>query len=161
MAWADAPQRFNDYYVVDENGCWVWQKFKDKDGYGFIRVDGARHRAHRYSYLKFVGEIPAGMVVCHKCDNPSCVNPDHLFVGTKQQNTQDMFAKGRNGKFDRLKGSCHPMTHLTEADVLDIFSSKMSYLKLSQKYGIGKSTVSRIKLGKSWAHVTEGLSNVV
>lgn len=161
MAWASPLERFGSYYSVAENGCWIWQKFKDKDGYGFIRVNGVRQRAHRYSYLIFVGDIPDGMVVCHKCDNPSCVNPNHLFVGTKKDNTQDMFAKGRNGKFDRLKGSKHPNTSLNETDVLSIFHSSKSYSALSKQYGVGKSSIARIKHGKTWAHITQDTQNVV
>lgn len=86
---------------VTESGCWLWVGSVDGDGYGFISpyINGERIRlrAHRASYEVFVGEIPDGMFVCHKCDVPGCVNPDHLFAGSALDNTRDMIQKGRDG----------------------------------------------------------------
>lgn len=76
------------------NACWEWSGAKDKDGYGHIEMIGER-RAHRISYRLFNGNIHAGLVVCHKCDNPGCVNPHHLFVGTMKDNMVDKMLKGR------------------------------------------------------------------
>ena len=82
---------------VDKSGdCWLWTASKTKEGYGYFRFDGAMRKAHRMSWLLTNGEIPEGMLVCHTCDNPSCVNPKHLWLGTNRDNMDDMNAKGRH-----------------------------------------------------------------
>lgn len=95
-------KRFFEY--VDKNGpvivkeigpCWMWLKEKDEKGYGKYNLDGKKLAAHRYSYELKHGKIPKGMLACHKCDNPSCVNPDHFFLGTHLDNMIDAYEKGR------------------------------------------------------------------
>ena len=81
---------------VDETGCWNYIFRTNNSGYGDICIDGKQVRAHRLSYEHFVGIIPNGLLICHKCDNPSCVNPDHLYAGTQKDNIRDMFARGRD-----------------------------------------------------------------
>lgn len=88
--------RFISKYKIVENGCWQWQAGLTKDKYGAFKVNGATIGAHRLSYILYIGEIPDSMYICHKCDNPSCVNPFHLFLGTPNDNIQDMITKGRN-----------------------------------------------------------------
>ena len=81
---------------IDNNGCWNWTRGKIKDGYGHIKVDGKTHKVHRISAMIFLNfELTSGLCVCHQCDNPSCFNPKHLFIGTHQDNYDDMFVKGR------------------------------------------------------------------
>ena len=83
---------------VDENGCWIWQHTKSEKGYGVIK-DFRTHklaRAHRVSYEEFVGPIPENKYVCHSCDVPACINPDHLWVGTHKENQHDAISKGRH-----------------------------------------------------------------
>lgn len=88
----------------DENGCWIWKAVKNYRGYGHISFRNYPRRSHRVSYTVHKGEIPKGMLVLHKCDNPSCINPDHLFLGTHQDNMNDMKKKGRacSGKDSHL-----------------------------------------------------------
>lgn len=101
----DPESRIRESSALDENsGCWNWILRLDRGGYGRMKIQmGARglyrfEGAHRYSYTIFKGDIPAGMEVCHRCDNPSCVNPEHLWLGTHQQNMKDMHEKGRGPK---------------------------------------------------------------
>lgn len=77
------------------DGCWIWTGTRDKAGYGKINRAGKNYRAHRFFYSFFKGEIPKGLLVCHSCDVPSCVNPDHLWVGTHSDNQNDAYKKGR------------------------------------------------------------------
>lgn len=80
---------------VPESGCWLWLASVNSKGYGWTGIRGAQRLAHRASYEAFIGGIPTGLGVCHKCDTPSCVNPTHLFVGTQRDNLRDASAKGR------------------------------------------------------------------
>lgn len=105
--WPTARERFEANYERGSDGeCWEWLGGKDRHGYGQFRTEKKQHKtmAHRFSYEIHIGPIPDGMKVCHSCDNPSCVNPDHLWVGTQADNVRDMIAKGRDNGFAR-KGS--------------------------------------------------------
>ena len=79
----------------NKNGCWIWHGKANDGGYGIIKIDGIEHRAHRISFEIFIGEIPDGILVCHTCDVRNCINPEHLFLGTHQDNSDDMISKGR------------------------------------------------------------------
>ena len=81
--------------VKDKDSCWEWIGSKEKGGYGIFYYHGANKLAHRFSWEVLYGKIPKRMVICHKCDNPSCVNPNHLFLGTQEDNLRDMHYKGR------------------------------------------------------------------
>ncbi len=91
-------QRFNKKYLINEDtDCWEWQNATNNIGYGMFRwKTGKMRTAHRASYELHIGPIPDGLVVCHKCDNPKCVNPEHLWVGTMKDNHDDMVSKGRH-----------------------------------------------------------------
>jgi hypothetical protein len=91
-------ERFNKKYLIDETtDCWEWQNATNNIGYGMFRWSTGKMRtAHRASYELYIGPIPANMLVCHKCDNPKCVNPEHLWVGTRKDNYDDMVSKGRH-----------------------------------------------------------------
>lgn len=87
---------FINRFIIDSNsGCWLWNDQKDKDGYGILYAYKVTIKAHQFSYKKFKGDIPKGIYVCHTCDTPSCVNPEHLWLGTNIDNTKDSVEKGR------------------------------------------------------------------
>jgi hypothetical protein len=83
-------------YFIEVGGCWNWRGYLNNNGYGTISIDGVEEYAHRASWMFFFGKIPEGMCVLHHCDNPSCVRPDHLFLGTMSDNSKDMWRKGRH-----------------------------------------------------------------
>ena len=93
--------------VNEDTDCWEWQASINNVGYGLIRDEGKMRSTHRVSYEEHIGPIPHGMCVCHVCDNPRCINPDHLWVGTMLDNMRDMIKKGRDG-FSQNKGKKQP-----------------------------------------------------
>lgn len=141
-----------DRYVSPEptSGCWLWTGNAQKQGYGRFYTDDHKHvrLAHRVSYELHIGSIPEGMVICHKCDNTSCVNPDHLFVGTRADNNRDKCEKGRQSTKES-----HGKAKLTVADVKDIKSNKMSQRENAKKYGVRYQTIQAILSGKTWKNV--------
>ena len=97
-------EKMNNYEIVTETGCWIWMGCVNREGYGQVSVDGRLQRAHRVFFG--LDKIPKGMLVCHKCDVPSCVNPDHLFLGTQTDNILDMMSKGRGRNHNQGKKCC-------------------------------------------------------
>lgn len=147
-------ERFHASYSIAQNGCWLWVKgFSggSKGRYGYLRKpDGSAVSAHRLSYQLAKGEIPDGMCVCHRCDTPACVNPDHLFLGTNRENTADRHAKGRT-----LSGARHPRAKITAQIAEAIRTSTEDAATLGRRYGIDRGQAWRIKTGRSWANATE------
>lgn len=154
-------ERFSYYSSSpDEKGCINWLGQKDKNGYGRIKqMKGKRIRAHRYSYQTFVEVIPEGYLVCHKCDNPSCVNPEHLFLGTPKDNSQDRSKKGRgaNNNLTGIPLRLLPNSKLTKEEVLqirDLLKSKALLNKeIAKLYGVHRSTILHIKKRFTWYHI--------
>ncbi len=139
---------------LGEDECWLWQGSLDKKGRGRIRVNGRLDRPHRISYLIYEGPIPEGKCVCHRCDVPACVNPNHLFLGTKGENNTDRNKKGRTRTGD-FRGEKGPAAKLTEEQVLEIrrLYPKLSQSQLAQKFGVCQMTISWIVRRKRWAHI--------
>lgn len=137
-----------------ESECWKWVGGKDARGYGIFRAYGFAHRAHRFSWLLHYGEFPNEMLVCHKCDNPSCVNPEHLFLGTQFDNMRDMVNKGRNAN---VKGNKNPRANLSDQDVMEIRrlwdDDRVSPKELSKMFGTPKSTINKIISSDTWKHL--------
>jgi len=94
--------------TIEKDGCWEWTLHRNHSGYGLTHIGGKTRYAHRLMWEEVNGKIPEGMYVCHKCDNPSCINPDHLFLGTQLENMQDMVRKGRSARGDKHKSHLHP-----------------------------------------------------
>lgn len=142
-------QRFDLQHRKGADGdCWMWAGQISRRGYGFIKENYKTKLAHRVSYELFVGPIPAGLFVCHRCDNPACVNPGHLFVGTAKDNRKDMFDKGRG---NCPRGENHPFSKITKDDVLEIRTSKKRGCDLAVEYGLSRSTITQIRNGDRWA----------
>lgn len=133
------------------SGCWVWIGSGVTAGYGQLKIGQRQNLAHRLSYQWFVGSIPKNCVVMHKCDNPSCVNPDHLKVGTSADNSADMVAKGRQDK--NRCGDRNPQARLQEDDALSIIQSNDCAADLARQFGVSTRTVTAIKSGKRWAYL--------
>jgi hypothetical protein len=145
--------RFEMYvYRCPMSGCWLWGGAVAKGGYGMFVVRGVAVSSHRQAWMFKHGEIPAGAMVCHACDNPYCVNPDHLFIGDAQSNSDDKVAKNRH-----LFGERYPKAKLTAADVVDIRRLASigadSVAAIGRRYGIGPSQTKRIVKGEKWRHV--------
>jgi hypothetical protein len=138
------------YMPVTESGCWLWTSGWDTDGYGLMT---GNVKAHRASYEMYVGPIPAGMCVCHKCDTPPCVNPDHLFLGTQKENTADRTQKGRS-----CSGERHHRAKLNQAEVLDIITSSDSKTALSARYGVSRGMIGHIRAGRAWRSTVERIA---
>lgn len=132
------------------SGCWEWKRARNSYGYGTTWRAGRQQGAHRVAYEVFVGPIPKGMLVCHHCDNPACVNPEHLFLGTPAQNSGDMREKGRS-----VRGEGRHNAKLTEELVLQIRGASGSQRSIAARFGVSQSRVSLIKNQKTWAHVEE------
>jgi hypothetical protein len=143
--------RFEKFYTpAPECGCWLWTGVSDKDGYGRIYYKGRLRRATRISLMLAGISVPEGMWILHKCDIPSCVNPNHLFPGTPKMNTADMLKKNR-----RLspRGEQHWAARLSEDDVRVIRSSSDSQNALAEKYGVSQTAIGHIKRRISWRHL--------
>lgn len=138
--------------IIADNGCLEWSGSSDQKGYGQLRISGKLIKAHRYAWMRKHGKIPSKALVLHQCDNPKCVNVDHLFLGTHKDNVDDMDAKGRRVN-SQLKGEkCHA-AKITDADVILIRADDRRQVDIAADFGISQAVVSKIKLKQAWAHV--------
>jgi hypothetical protein len=145
-----AKDRFEKKFLVTP-GCWLWQKGK-RNGYGQFDLKGKTVSPHRASYEFYVGKIPDGLRVLHKCDNPPCVNPDHLFLGTDRDNVADCIKKGRAKRL-RFLGGENGRAKLTQESALKIRADKRKLIEIAADYGVTSTTVCDIKAGRRWKHI--------
>lgn len=124
-----------------DGSCLIWTGFRNADGYGKLTVRNRQWSAHRLAYTDAWGEIPAGKVVRHKCDNPSCVNPSHLEIGTDADNCRDRDLRGRAA------------TKLSPSDVRSIRTDGRTYREIAESYSISPANVCLIKKQRTWQHV--------
>jgi hypothetical protein len=138
--------------VRTKDECWHWTGKRSWDGYGRVRVDGRDIMAHRAVWLIEVGPIPEEMFVCHRCDNRLCVNPEHLFLGTHDENMQDMVKKRR-----QRAGERHPSAKLSAAAVRairqDYANGLSTQQELAARFGVAPSLIHRVIHGESWRSV--------
>lgn len=152
------PQRyidsFHQKYRVSPHGCWEWVQGRFNGGYGKFNKRAVKYGlsqyAHRTSWIIHFGPIPEDLQVCHRCDNPGCVNPQHLFLGTSQDNMQDASKKGRMNTWERLHGAQHGRAKLTLDQVRNIQGDDRPRKEIAQEYGVSLSRISKIKQGSTW-----------
>lgn len=147
------PKRIYDNFwdaVEKGAGCWVWRGGLYSTGYGRYREE----LAHRYAWREIHGKIPDGYYICHKCDNRLCVRPDHLFLGTPQDNRLDAKQKGRDKAPPILRGSHAKNSKLNEHQVREIRQLRQSGMKqkdLAQRFGVSETTIRAIVYRRTWA----------
>lgn len=135
------------YMPVTECGCWIWMKACIGNGYGNLVIDGKQWLAHRAFWTAYRGPIPHGLSVLHHCDIRTCINPDHLFLGTYKDNSDDMIAKGRRSRSD---GRYNGRAILTDADVAFIRSTPPGTRGLAGQFQVTRSAICRARKGFSW-----------
>ncbi len=143
---------FEKIEPITESGCWIWTGCLNNKGYGQVRGDdGSTVTAHRASYMMHKAEIPDGMLVLHDCDIRCCVNPDHLYVGTAAENTEDARTRGK-----LCCGERNPSSRLTSGQVVEIrqrLKGNDSMSSIASMFDVGRKTISDISNGKTWRHI--------
>ena len=148
-------ERFQGNYIPEPNsGCWLWMNSLNESGYGHIALPtGIQKKAHRISWMLHYGQDPGELFVCHKCDNPCCVNPDHLFLGTQADNLKDCQKKNRFSRTHQAKGERQGNSKLTDEMVLAIRASPLSLRQAAAQWGTTFTNISDIRKRRSWRHV--------
>lgn len=142
----DFIQRHANKWRLSGGGCWEWIAAEDGYGYGAVYHRRKVTKAHRAFYIELIGDIPAGMDLCHKCDNRKCVNPEHMFVGTRKQNMEDCVRKGR---FPRRDAS--HKAKITKKIADSIRSDNRKYREIAEEHGVSLALISAIKTKGHWA----------
>lgn len=151
-----AEQRFMEKVQKQEHGCWNWTGCKrNEKRYGCFHwgpTQKDKGATHRYAYQHFVGPIPDGMFVCHKCDNPGCVNPEHLFLGTQSDNMSDMAVKGRQGFAGKPNKYAAKLSWPQVAHIREMRSRGATYGEIAEKHGCTPQNMRAVCLGQTWRH---------
>ncbi len=169
MRYRPIAERFATKFEVDpQSGCWNWTGAKIKGGYG--QLGGERGAgavvAHKFSYEHHVGPVPAEMLVLHECDNPGCVNPDHLFLGSHADNMADMTRKGRNGTLRGARGSNRKLTDEQKNDMRAMVHAGVPIRQIAARFGVDRRLVRKYagasqaltKSGASWSPRSRSLN---
>ena len=147
---SDAIRRLAEE-VIDRDGCLIWTGAKSQLGYGVLNLNGSAKKAHRIAYELSKGPIPKGAVVCHACDTPACVNPDHLWLApSNAANVADMDQKGRRKNPAPMRGQAHPLHKLSIEKARAIKFGANSIAETARQYGVSPSLVSGIRRGTHW-----------
>ncbi len=141
-------ERFWAKVHIDSSACWEWTAGRVTDGYGCFWVDGRNIRANRMSWQMFYGEIPPGIFVLHRCDNPACVRPDHLFLGTNADNMRDCAQKGRIANGER-QGLAR-LTHDQVKKIRELLAAGQGLTSLAREFRVTPQQIYNIKHKKSW-----------
>ncbi len=158
VVMSDAEYFYSRFTMDMRTWCWNWNGSVDKNGYGQIHVKKKGFKAHRYSYIFHYGDIKGGMVIRHKCDNPRCVNPKHLILGTQQDNINDCMLRGR-----KAAGGNHYHSKLSDEEIellLKMWSEGYRAEDISEKLPVSGSAISAIILGKSRSYLFERIRSM-
>lgn len=139
-------------WTINDSGCWEWNGSRFHSGYGQVYFEKKNWKTHRLAYTVWVGPIPEGHVVRHKCDNPPCINPEHLETGSNSQNSDDMVVRGRSlsgERSKRAKLTRLEVMHIRDEDKAGVIPRKM----LAEAFGVSTDTIHDIINGRSWASV--------
>lgn len=141
-----------------EEECWEWTACKNNYGYGMFTLNRTTHKSHILSLWSYLNKPPEGKLVCHTCDNPACVNPNHLWYGTQKDNMKDAFNKGRAIRVKTLTGEAHPGSKITEAQATEILrirrDTKRGAENINKMFpGLGLGSIKRLIYNETWKHL--------
>jgi len=155
-------EKLRSRMTILEDGCWQYTGGINTNGYGYIWLDSKQQRVHIVSYREFVGPILEGQLVLHKCDNRSCINPDHLFLGTPQDNVDDMRIKNRDS-YGANFGENNGQAILVEEAVIEIkqllAEGRYNQAQIGKMFGVTRGAIKQIKYGRTWKHLKETIND--
>ena len=158
MSKPDYLSRFEEKFIPEPNsGCWLWTASQSGHGYGYFFMDGRGTRAHRAAWILYQGEIPNDLCVLHKCDNPQCVNPDHLWLGSHAENMIDRGKKARSARGVRVN-----TTKLSIDDVKKVralLKKGINCTAIARSFGVSTTAIHAIRNRRTWAWIEEVVSD--